>query len=121
MNNETNKHNISVEYEANDGDRISVKTKVKKVVGGVAAAAVFGAASVGIAKMAEAPDPEGEQIVTVKPGDTVDGLNKEYVDGGANYTGLLREQVKNNPDNADVFENGQLDPGEEVELAERIG
>lgn len=66
------------------------------------------------------PEFSGSKKVTVQQGDRLDSLINEEVEGGASYTGATRAEVKNDPDNADVFENGQLDPGEELELPEKV-
>lgn len=93
-------------------------TKRGKVVGAIAGLAATAAGVTAYAN-AERPDFEGHQIVVVDKGDTVDGIIKVHVEHGASYTGTVRSEVMNDPDNADVFENGQLDPGEELEVPEK--
>lgn len=87
-----------------------------KYIGGAAAVLALGTACSPLGS----PEMTGNQTVTVNPGDTLDDLINEHVDGGASHTGEVRVEVKNDPDNADVFENGQLDPGEELELPEKV-
>lgn len=87
-----------------------------KYLGGAATVLAIGA---GLNHLSSGPEMTGHQTVTVEPGDTVDNLVNKYVDGGASHTGVVRTEVLTDPDNADVFENGHLDPGEELELPEK--
>ena len=66
------------------------------------------------------PEMHGHKIVVVDRGDTVDEIINVHVEGGASHTGAVRAEVMSDPDNADVFENGQLDPGEELEVPEKV-
>ena len=66
------------------------------------------------------PTMSGEQQVTVTTGDTVDGLINEHVEHGASHTGAVRVDVLDDPANAEVFENGQLDPGESITLPRSV-
>lgn len=100
------------------GEKLKKRTQIAvKYLGGAATVLAIGA---GINHAANGPEMSGEQTVSVNPGDTVDTLIKEHVEGGASHTGAVRTEVLNDPDNADVFENDQLDPGEELELPEKV-
>lgn len=97
--------------------------KLKKIAvrfGGVATAVAVTVGGVSHAKEIsehfKGPESTGHQTVTVAPGDRLDDLINEHVEGGASHTGAVRAEVMNDPDNADVFENDQLDPGEKLEL-----
>lgn len=94
-------------------------TKRAKVAGALAGLAAAAAGVAGVAN-AERTHVEGHQIHVVQPGDTVDEIVNVHVEGGASHTGAVRHEVLHDPDNADVFENGQLDPGEELEIPERV-
>ena len=99
------------------GEKPKKRTQIAvRYLGG---AATILAVSAGLNHLASGPEMTGKQIVQVEPGDTVDNLVNEYVDGGASHTGAVRTEVTNDPANADVFENGQLDPGEELELPKK--
>lgn len=100
------------------GEKLKKRTQIAvKYLGGVAMAVAVG---VGANHVAGGPEMDGTQTVTVEPGDTVDNLVNTHVEGGASHTGEVRTEVLNDPDNADVFENDQLDPGEELELPEKV-
>lgn len=101
------------------GETLKKVSKIAvKYVGG---AALTLAVTVGAAHAASGPEASGTQRVTVEPGDSVDNLVNEHVEGGASHTGAARTEVMNDPDNADVFANDQLDPGESLELPKKIG
>lgn len=101
------------------GEKLKKASKI--AVTYVGGAALTLAVTVGAAHAMDGPETRGRQTVTVEPGDTVDDLVNEHVDGGASHTGAVRTEVLHDPDNADVFENGQLDPGETLELPDKIG
>lgn len=65
-------------------------------------------------------ESHGTQRIEVNPGDTLHDLIKDNVEGGANHVGQVATEAKQDPDNAQVFENDQLDPGEVLELPEKI-
>ena len=121
----TNKINIS--QENSPEARISVSREQRKTFGRRALEVVgIGAATAALAFIgneviaAGEPTMHGEQTHTVAPGDTVDGIIKSDVEGGASHTGAVRAEVMDDPDNADVFENGQLDPGEELVIPDKV-
>ncbi len=99
-------------------DPIRLTTRAKRLIGGVATGSIL-VAGVGLANELE-PEMHGNKIVVVSPGDTVDQIINVNVIHGASHTGDVREHVRSNPDNADVFENGHLDPGEELEIPEKV-
>ena len=99
------------------GETLTKPAKIAvRYLGGAALTIAVG---VGLHHAASGPEMTGHQTVSVNPGDTVDGLIKARVEGGASHTGAVRTEVIDDPANADVFENGQLDPGEELELPEK--
>ena len=100
------------------GENLKKRTKVAVQYLGGAALVITVAA--GANHLAKGPEMTGTQTVSVEPGDTVDNLVNEHVEGGASHTGEVRTEVLNDPDNADVFENDQLDPGEELKLPEKV-
>lgn len=97
---------------------ITLTTRAKRGIGLLAA----GSALVGGGYLMHEQQPEfhGTKIIVVDKGDTVDEIVNVHVDGGASHTGAVRTEVMNDPDNADVFENGQLDIGEELEVPEKV-
>lgn len=107
-------------YQLTDrGEKLKKASKIAvQYVGG---AALTLAVTVGAVHAANGPEARGHQMVTVEPGDTVDDLVNEHVDGGASHTGAVRSEVLNDPDNEAVFENDQLDPGEQLELPIKFG
>ena len=114
MNNENKNYQLTER-----GEKVKNATQIAvKYLGGTALAIAVG---IGANHVASGPEVHGEQTVTVEPGDTVDGLVKEHVDGGASHTGKVRAEVLSDPANTDTFDNKQLDPGEELTLPERIG
>lgn len=100
------------------GEKLKKRTKIAvKYLGGAATVLAIGA---GLGHAASGPETSGNQTVSVEPGDTVDNLVNHYVEGGESHTGAVRTEVMNDPDNADVFANDQLDPGEELELPKHV-
>jgi hypothetical protein len=99
-----------------------VKTIAKRALQATGVAAAGGVLALGIVEADKATQPRmtGEQTITVNTGDTVHGLINENVENGGSHVGDVTEVVRDNPDNADVFENGQLDPGEQLELPEKV-
>lgn len=111
---------MSIENKNTYGSTENLKKRKQiavKYLGGAATVLAIGA---GLNHLASGPEMSGNQTVRVEPGDTVDNLVNEYVDGGESHTGVVRVDVMNDPDNADVFENDQLDPGEELELPKKV-
>lgn len=111
---------MSIENK-NNKEPLVWSTRAKRLAAGTALA-VAGGGVAGAAYLASEQGPEmhGHKIVVVDKGDTVDQIVNVHVEGGASHTGAVRAEVLNDPDNADVFENGQLDPGEELEVPEKV-
>lgn len=100
------------------GEKLKKASKIAvKYIGGTALTL---AVTVGAVEAFSGPETHGSQTVTIEPGDTLDRLINEHVDGGASHTGAVRAEVLDDEDNSDVFENGQLDPGEVLELPDRV-
>lgn len=108
---------MSIENK-NGKESLKLTTRTKVALGGIAATVVV----LGGAELAAPLSPEfhGQKIHVVDDDETLDGIIKVHVKGGASHTGAVRSEIKSNPDNADVFENNQLDPGEELEIPERV-
>lgn len=96
------------------------KKRTQIAVRYIGGAATIIALGTGLNHLASGPEMSGNQTIRIEPGDTVDNLVNEHVEGGASHTGAVRTEVINSPANTDVFENGQLDPGEELELPEKV-
>lgn len=96
--------------------RLTRRGKLAAWATGIALAATAG---YGVSEHQSA-EMHGSQSITVEPGDVLDNLINTHVEHGASYTGEVRTETLNDPDNADVFENGQLDPGEVVELPKSV-
>lgn len=60
------------------------------------------------------PEIHGTVSYTVKPGETIDTIVNEHVDGGASHTGAVREYIVENPENEATLEDGHINPGEEL-------
>lgn len=117
MSNKINIRQESSEYRLTPrGEWVQIIAKRAIQAAGITVAG--GILTVGVVEVDKALEPgvTGEQTIRVGHGDTLHGLIKEHVENGANHVGAVTQEVKADPDNADVFENGQLDPGEQVEL-----
>lgn len=87
---------------------------------GLGVLAIAAGAGFGAGQLDDSPEMHGKQVIVVDTGDTVDEIINVHVEGGASHTGAVRTEVLGDPDNADVFENGLLDPGEELEIPEKV-
>ena len=114
---------MSIENK-NSKESLPWTPRAKKLAAGLALTAAGGAVVAGAAKLGaeQQPDFHGHQIVVVDKdsGGSLDVLVKHNVEGGRDYTGAVRIEVKNDPDNADVFEDGILSEGEEIEMPEKV-
>ena len=106
---------------ANQGSPEYRWTRRGKIVKTLAGVALAVATIAGFSSLDSAPKTEGKQIAVVQEGDGLQEIINVNVENGASFTGDVEVVVRNNPNNADVFENGQLDPGEKIELPESVG
>lgn len=119
--------NIQYDPSSNEYDVPVHQGRVKKLakhaltgIGLAVGGAVLAGGGHQVVDAMNGPEFSGNKTVTIEPGDRLDNIINEEVDGGASHTGDVRAEVKSDPDNQDVFENGLLDPGEELEIPEKV-
>jgi len=57
---------------------------------------------------------------TVESGDTPWEIAKTQTEHGASHTGEVVSEIKSDPRNEQAFKNGQLDPGEVIEVPDSV-
>ncbi len=75
----------------------------------------------GIGMGVEAAGDNGSETIpthsyVVVPGDTLWNIAKDDVDGGASHTGEIVQKIEDDPANKQALENGQIDPGEVLQV-----
>jgi cell division protein YceG involved in septum cleavage len=86
-------------------------TKRRHVIAGLAMAGLALVTGKEVLNASEPPQMEGEQTVTIVPGDTVSDIVNYNVENGASNTGKVVDYVVNA--NPDVFQDGTPDLGSE--------